>query len=117
MTPKPRADAVVVPAGLKAEFLKRHRKDLRRANEAWAGLVARRSRLLADANSGEPIPTRKRPARFDGHDRVYLIPELPHRFRALYSIDLDLGTRQVLVVILWIGDHEEYDELFGYRTS
>lgn len=117
MTPWPRADGVCVIEGLKAEFFKRHKKDRKRAEDAWAGSVARREGLLADVQSGEPIPQRLRPPALAGYHTLYLIPELPHRFRALYEVSSASPLDPIVVTIVWIGSHDEYDTLFGYRTS
>lgn len=40
--------------------------------------------------------------------------ELPGSWRALYTVAGFPG-RGVVVRIVWIGDHREYDGLFGYR--
>lgn len=109
-----RADAVVVAEDLKEDFFKRHRKDRKRAEEAWAGLVARRSNLEADTTYGEPVSRRQWPRRFRGLPNLWLIPELPHRFRALYTV-VRHPERGVLLRVEWIGDHAEYDALFRYR--
>lgn len=42
--------------------------------------------------------------------------DLPHAFRALYSV-LTRPGGGFRVVVDWIGDHKEYDRLFGYKTS
>jgi hypothetical protein len=117
MTPWPRAHDVRVIGGLKNDFLKRHRKDRKRALEAWDGLVARRQALMRDVQSGEPVPKRLRPKQFKTFHTLYLIPELPHRFRALYEVSSASPLAPIIVTIVWIGDHDEYDALFGYRTS
>jgi hypothetical protein len=117
MTPWPTAGEVRMLAGLKDEFLKRHRKNLRRAKEAWGGLVARREALLRDVQYGEPVPKRLRPKQFKDFHTLYLIPELPHRFRALYEVSSESPQGPIIVTVVWIGDHDEYDALFGYRTS
>lgn len=111
-----KADAVLVSAELKADFFKRHRKDRKRADDAWAGLVARRGSLAADTTHGEPIRRHLWPRRFQALPNLHLIPELPHRFRALYTV-VRHPTQGVLVRIEWMGDHREYDALFGYKSS
>lgn len=111
-----RADGVVTLEGLKEDFFKRHRKDGKRAREAWRGLVARRARLMEDTGTGEPIPRSRWPRPFRDLPNLYLVPELPHRFRVLYTV-IRHPREGVLVRIEWVGDHREYDELFGYRTS
>lgn len=117
MTPWPRADDVVVLEGLKDDLFKRHRKNLKRSQDAWAGLVARREALLRDVQVGEPVPKRLRPKEFKQFHTLYLIPELPHRFRALYEVSSATPVDPIVVTIVWIGDHAEYDALFGYQTS
>lgn len=39
--------------------------------------------------------------------------DLPHAFRAVYTV-LTRGERGVVIGVEWIGDHKEYDRLFGY---
>ena len=113
MTPWPRADDVRVLSGLKNTFLKRHRKDRKRAQEAWDGFVSRRQALMRDVQSGEPVPKRLRPKKFQVFHTLYLVPDLPHRFRALYEVSSESPLNPIIVTIVWIGDHDEYDALFG----
>lgn len=117
MTPWPAADEVRVLGGLKKDFFKRHKKGRKRAQEAWDGLVARRGMLMRDVQQGEPVPKRLQPREFEDFHTLYLIPELPHRFRALYEVSSASPLDPIVVTIVWIGDHGEYDGLFGYRTS
>lgn len=117
MTPWPRADDVRVIGGLKKEFFKRHKKNTKRAQEAWDGLVTRRPALLRDVQLGEPIPKRLRPKEFNAFHTLYLIPELPHRYRAIYEVSSASPLEPIIVTIVWIGSHDEYDALFGYSTS
>lgn len=117
MTSWPKADDVRVVDDIKKDFFKRHKKNRKRAQEAWDGLVARRAALMRDVQLGEPVPKRLRPKEFDGFHTLYLIPELPHRFRALYEVSSASPLDPIIVTIIWIGDHDEYDALFGYRTS
>lgn len=42
--------------------------------------------------------------------------ELPQGWRALYTVLTDRPDK-FLVRILWIGDHGQYDRLFGYKRS
>lgn len=116
MTPPQRADEVRAVSGLRETFFRRYAKDRARAQDAWEGLVGRTKFLLADAGWGEPVPRSRIPKRFCDLPNLYLIPELPHRFRALYSVLRRPGT-PIHVVVEWIGDHKEYDTLFGYHTS
>ena len=117
MTPGMQAGDVRVLEGLKEDFFKRHRKDRKRAREAWAGLVARREALMRDVHMGEPVPKRLRSRAFRDVHTLFLVPELPHRFRALYEVSSASPLDPVVVTIVWMGDHGEYDRLFGYRTS
>lgn len=117
MTPRPRADDVRVIEGLKDDSFNRHKKDGKRAQEAWAGLVARRDALLRDVQLGEPIQTKRRPKQLRDYHTLYLVPELPHRFGAIYEVSSASPQDPIIVTVVWIGDHAEYDELFGYRTS
>lgn len=117
MTPWPQAGDVRVLEGLKSDFFKRHKKNRKHAQEAWDGLVARRDALSRDVQMGEPVPRKFRPKKFQGYNTLYLIPELPHRFRALYEVSSASPLEPIVVTIVWIGDHTEYDKLFGYRTS
>ncbi len=113
----PKADDVRVLESLKQDFLKRHKKDRKRAQKAWDGLVARRDALMRDVQLGEPIPKRLRPKEFRDFHTLYLIPELPHRFRAVHEVSSASPLDPIMVTIVWIGDHDEYDALFGFQTS
>ncbi len=113
----PKADDVRVVQGLKDGLFKRHRKDRKRAQEAWAGLIARRDALMRDVQLGEPIPKRLRPKELKDFHTLYLIPELPHRFRAVYEVSSASPLDPILVTVVWMGDHDEYDALFGFQTS
>lgn len=53
--------------------------------------------------------------RFRHYDNLWKI-DLPHDFRAIYTV-LGRPGRGIRVAIEWIGDHKEYDALFGYSTS
>ena len=116
MTPRQRAEDVRAVEGLKERFFRAHSKDLPRAKDAWDGLLARQEFLLADPAWGEPVPKSRIPKPLRHLPNLYLIPELPHRFRALYTVLFRSGT-PIIIVIEWIGDHKEYDKLFGYSTS
>ena len=117
MSPWPRAAEVRVVAGLKESLFKRHRKNKKQAEDAWAGLVGRREKMLKDVQHGEPIPKHLRPKPLKEFNTLYLIPELPHRFRAIYEVSSASPFDPIIVTIIWIGDHSEYDVLFGYSTS
>jgi hypothetical protein len=102
--------------GLKQDFLKRHRKDAHRANQAWESLASKASDLAVDTGLGEAIPRDRWPRRFRDHPNLSRL-ELVHAHRALYSVYYDAAIDQHKVVIEWIGNHKEYDALFGYSTS
>lgn len=105
---------VCVLDGLQADFEHRHRKD-HRATEVWQALVARRAHLEADPFSGDAIPHSLWPRQYREFPTLFRLA-LPHGFRALYTATHEPGRRH-LVVIEWLGDHKEYDRLFGYSTS
>lgn len=109
------ANAVLVIEGLQAAFQKRHRRDKGRADKAWKALVAYGPRLAVDAFAGVHIRRRQFPGPFREHDNLWKI-DLPNGFRALYTV-LGRPGHGVVVSIEWLGDHKEYDELFGYSTS
>lgn len=117
MTPGLRADEIRVIQGRKGDFFKRHKKDRKRAQEAWDGLVARREALLRDVQLGAPIQKKRRPKEFRNYHTLYLVPELPHRFRAIYEVSSASPQDPIIVTVVWIGDHAEYDGRFGHRTS
>lgn len=110
------ADDVVVLEEAERGFFKRHKKDAKRARDVWRGLVNRRQAFLADPEFGVRIEHARWPRQFRAHTNLFLIEELPHRFRAVYTI-IRHPVEGVLVQIEWIGDHREYDQLFGYSTS
>ncbi len=106
---------VAVLVGAKEDFLHRHRKDQPRASSAWAALVAKGTALSANAQLGDAIQRDRWPKRFKGWQNLYRL-ELPGGFRALYTVQFVQGEGHV-ARIDWIGDHKEYDRLFGYSTS
>lgn len=72
---------------------------------------------MRDVQMGEPVPNKLRPKELREYNTLYLIPELPHRFRALYEVSSASPLDPIVITIVWIGDHSEYDQLFGYSTS
>lgn len=106
---------VAVLEGAKADFLKRHRKDTSRADDAWKALVALGGALAKDSTLGDAIQRERWPKAFKGLPNLYRL-ELPHAFRAIYTVIFIPGTGH-LARIEWLGDHKEYDRLFGYSTS
>lgn len=106
------ADAVEVLAGLREDFAKRHRKDRARADAAWGALVKVAPKLRADPFLGTQVPKDRFPRAFREHANLWKL-DLPHAFRAVYTV---LGRPQggIRVRVEWIGDHGEYERLFGY---
>jgi len=98
--------------GLREDFLKRHRKDAKRAHEAWAALVRHAGPLRADPFFGTQIPKDRFPRAFRSYDNLWKL-DLPHAFRAVYTV-IGRPGRGIRVAVDWIGDHAEYDRLFGY---
>ncbi len=106
---------VAVLEGAKEDFLHRHRKDKPRASAAWSALVAKGPVLSQNAELGDPIQRDRWPKQFKGWQNLYRL-ELPGGFRALYTVQFVQGEGH-LVRLDWVGDHKEYDRLFGYSTS
>lgn len=118
MTPPQRtpADLVAMQAGCKEDFFARHRKDSARAQEVWASLVRKAPHLKADTSFGPVFQPPKIPAFLRHLHPLRVIKGLPHMFRAVYVVQYD-PEDGVVVSIEWVGDHGEYDRLFGYATS
>lgn len=110
---KPTRAQVRVLAGAKEDFFHRHRKDGPRAQAAWDGLVGKRAALEADTTFGDAIQRRLWPKSYSKLPNLYRM-ELPGAFRALYSVLYSQGEGH-LVRIEWVGDHNEYNRLFGYK--
>lgn len=91
----------------------RHKKGRQRAEEAWQALVNRAPRLKEDPFHGTQIPKDRFPSRFEAYDNLWKL-DLPHAFRAVYTV-LGRPGGGIRVAIEWIGDHDEYDRLFGYN--
>lgn len=106
-------DSVETVLGLKDEFLKRHRKGRGRAEDAWDALVRLGAELRVDPFRGTQIPKQRFPRPFARHPNLWKL-DLPHAFRAVYTV-IGRPHGGVRVRIEWIGDHGEYDALFGYR--
>lgn len=102
--------------GCKEDFFSRHRKDAGRAREAWASLVAKSPRLKADTSFGPVFQPPKVPAFLRHLHPLRVIKGLPHMFRAVYVVQHDPADG-IVASIEWVGDHDEYDRLFGYSTS
>ena len=109
------ADAVEVAAGLKDQFLRRHKKDRQEALDAWASLVKWAPRLRRDAFAGTQIPKDRFPTRYRAYDNLWKL-DLAHGYRAVYSVLARPGVA-VVVAVDWMGDHDEYDRLFGYDSD
>jgi hypothetical protein len=118
MTPPQRvpADLVAMQEGCKQDFFRRHRKDRERAQAVWASLVAKAPQLQADTAFGPHFQPPKVPPFLRYLHPLRVIKGLPHGFRAVYVVQHDPDDG-VVVVIEWVGDHAEYDALFGYATS
>ncbi|HUR26234.1 MAG TPA: hypothetical protein VM327_09510 [Candidatus Thermoplasmatota archaeon] len=118
MTPPQRtpADLVAMQIGCKADFFRRHRKDQERAQEAWVSLVSKSRQPKADTSFGPVFQPPKVPAALRHLHPLRVIKGLPHMFRAVYVVQHD-PVDGIVVSIEWVGDHAEYDRLFGYATS
>lgn len=116
MTPPVPADDVRVLLEAREDFFRRHRKGQQRAKEAWASLAAKRGSLLANVGFGALLSGGRLPTFLQGRWPLRVIKGLPHGFRAVYSV-FNSETEGLVVQIEWIGDHKEYDDLFGYSTS
>lgn len=108
----PAVDTVEAAEGLREGLLKKHRKDLKRADEVWTALVAFAPKLKKDPFLGTQIPKDRFPAAFAGYPNLWKL-DLPHAFRAVYAV-IGRPGGGVKVVIDWVGSHKEYDRLFGY---
>ncbi len=109
-----RATARVL-GGAKGEFFKRHRKDKPRAEAAWKDLVAAGPALEQDTTLGDPIKRDRWPKTCRDRPNLYRL-SLTGGFRAIYTVLFIHGEGHV-VRIDWVGDHKEYDRLFGSSTS
>ena len=118
MTPPQRtpADLVAMQQGCKEDFFRRHRKDRPRAEDAWASLVAKSGSLKADTSFGPVFQPPTVPAFLRHLHPLRVIKVLPHGFRAVYVVQHD-PQDGIVVSIEWVGDHGEYDALFGYATT
>lgn len=110
---KPTRAQVRVLAGAKEDFFHRHRKDMPRADVAWASLVSKRSSLEADTTFGDAIQRQLWPKKFASLPNLHRM-DLPGGFRAVYTVLYVQGEGHI-VRIEWAGDHKEYDRLFGYK--
>lgn len=107
-----RVEAVEVVEGLKEDFFKRHKKDRERAEQVWDALVETGDRLWDAPHAGTQIQIDRFPATFRNHPNLWKL-DLPHAFRAVYTV-IGRPGGGVRVAVEWIGDHGEYDKLFGY---
>lgn len=108
----PRVGAVEVAVGLRDDSFRRHRKNRDRARKAWKGLVKCGPALQRNPFYGTQIQKHLFPHAFGEYENLWKL-DLPGAFRAVYSILARPGGG-VRVAIEWIGDHDEYDRLFGY---
>lgn len=119
MSPPPQrtpADLVAVQVGVKEDFFRRHRKAAGRAEAVWSSLVGKARFLKADTSFGPVFQPPKVPPFLRHLHPLRVIKGLPHAFRAVYVVGHDPADG-VVVSVEWVGDHEEYDRLFGYGTS
>lgn len=116
MTPPIPARRVRVTVQAKDAFFRRHRKDAVRAREAWASLVDKQDALLSDIDFGPWFKPPKLPAFLRDVGALHVVKGLPHGFRAVYAVIKD-PKDGLVVQVEWLGDHKEYDALFGYATS
>ncbi len=118
MTPPQRtpADLVAMQEGCKEDFFRRHKKDRSRAEEAWASLVAKSRQLKAETSFGPVFQLPIIPASLRHLHPLRVIKGLPHMFQAVYVVQHD-AIDGIVVSVEWVGDHREYDALFGYVTS
>ena len=73
-----------------------------------------KNRLKENPQLGNPIPRRLFPEEFvkDGVQNLYRV-QLPGYWRLIYTIN---GNKiEILVFVLFIGNHKKYDSLFGYK--
>lgn len=118
MSPPPQrtpADLVAIREGAKEDFFHRHAKGRARALDAWASLLEKRRLLLADTSFGPVFTPPRFPAFLKVARPLRAIKGLPHAFRAVYVVIHDPADG-VVVRIEWVGDHAEYDRLFGYTN-
>lgn len=101
--------------GAKDDFFKRHRKARSTALRVWADLVGKGPSLEGDTTFGDSIQRRLWPRQFRDRPNLYRL-ELIGGFRALYTVLFVPGQGHI-VRVDWIGDHKEYDRLFGYATT
>ncbi|MEK6976718.1 MAG: hypothetical protein AABY18_10315 [Candidatus Thermoplasmatota archaeon] len=72
--------------------------------------------MKADTSFGPVFQPPKVPASLRHLHPLRVIKGLPHGFRAVYVVQHD-PQDGIVVSIEWVGDHGEYDRLFGYATS
>ena len=88
----------------------------RKTGPAQRSALARwATRLASDPGAGQRVPRHMVPSRFALYGVIFRI-SLPDGWRALYAV-ASKKDRRASVVIVWIGDHQEYDRLFGYRRN
>jgi hypothetical protein len=116
MTPPVPAKDVRVLSTAKEDFFQRHRKAKGRAEEVWRSLVAKREALLADVAFGPLFQPPRLPSFLKGLAPLRVVKGLPHGYRAIYTV-FRMPPVGLVVQVEWVGDHKEYDALFGYSTS
>lgn len=104
---------MAIREGCKEDFLSRHGRDQERARHVWTSLVAKKRQLLQDTSFGPVFLPPKVPNFLRGLTPLHVLKGLPHAFRAVYVVVRDISDGRV-VRIEWVGDHTEYDRMFGY---
>lgn len=110
------ADLVAVREGCREDFLKRHGRDRKKADEVWQSLVGKRRQLLSDTALAPIFSPPRLPAFLRDVWPLRVIKGLPDAFRAVYTVVSD-PEDGIVVRAEWVGSHAEYDRLFGYATS
>lgn len=107
------------PTGMAGELLFEVEVNSRDFDAAGAAqqrkLRAYAARLRVEGYLGERIPRTRFPPRFRGLENLFRL-ELPDGWRALYTV-VSRRDQTRIVRILWIGDHQRYDRLFGYHRG
>lgn len=92
-------------------------KDVAKLPEAVQRMLRTKikSLLLADPFWGDRIRRELWPKKFKDLPNLFRF-ELPEAHRGIYSI-LTYPGQEREIRIVWLGNHKQYDRLFGYSTS
>lgn len=90
--------SVEVEEGAKEDFLRRHARDAKRAAEAWKALVRMGTALERDPFFGTQIPKDRFPKRLKDDPNLWKL-DLPHAFRAVYTVMGRSGAPRLRVVV------------------